>query len=103
MRTTLELPADLVEEIKRRAAQEGRTLKDEVAALLRLGLAKHEAPPQPANGNSQPSVARKAYIRLPLIECAEDAPARTMTNEQLEALIDETQTKEDIERLGLSL
>ena len=39
MKTTLELPDDLVKEIKLRAVHEGLKLKDAVADLLRRGLA----------------------------------------------------------------
>jgi hypothetical protein len=39
MKTTLELPDDLVKEIKLRAVHEGVKLKDAVADLLRRGLA----------------------------------------------------------------
>jgi len=39
MKTTLELPDDLVKQIKLRAVHEGRKLKDAVADLLRKGLA----------------------------------------------------------------
>ena|ERR1700676_1026896 len=38
MKTTLELPDDLVKEIKLRAVHEGKKLKDAVADLLRKGL-----------------------------------------------------------------
>ena len=39
MKTTLELPDDLVKEIKLGAVNEGKKLKDAVADLLRTGLA----------------------------------------------------------------
>ena len=39
MKTTLDLPDELVREIKLRAVNEGRTLKDVIADLLRAGLA----------------------------------------------------------------
>jgi len=39
MKTTLELPDDLVREVKLRALHEGKELKDAVAALLWRGLA----------------------------------------------------------------
>jgi plasmid stability protein len=39
METTLDLPAELVEEIRLRAAREGKPVEDEVAELLRRGLA----------------------------------------------------------------
>jgi plasmid stability protein len=40
MKTTMELPDDLVKEIKLRAVREGKKLKDAVAELLRKGLAE---------------------------------------------------------------
>ena len=39
MKTTLDLPADLVKEVKLRAVHEDKKLKDAVAELLRDGLA----------------------------------------------------------------
>jgi plasmid stability protein len=39
MKTTLELPDDLIKEIKLRAVHEGKKLKDAMADLLRTGLA----------------------------------------------------------------
>jgi hypothetical protein len=44
MKTTLELPDDLMREIKVRAALEDRKLKDLIAELLRRGLTAAEAP-----------------------------------------------------------
>ena len=46
MKTTLELPGDLVREIKLRALHDGRKLKDAMADLLRQvsGRASREAP-----------------------------------------------------------
>lgn len=43
-RTTLVLDAALYADLKRRAAQEGRTLTDLVERTLRLGLAASQAP-----------------------------------------------------------
>jgi hypothetical protein len=45
MKTTLELPDDLVRAIKIRAVNEDRKLKDIIAELLRLGLAEVDAGP----------------------------------------------------------
>lgn len=39
MKTTIELPDDLLKEVKLLAVHEGRKLKDTVASLLRQGLA----------------------------------------------------------------
>lgn len=38
MKTTVELPADLVRDIERRASQEGRQIDEAAADLLRKGL-----------------------------------------------------------------
>jgi plasmid stability protein len=43
MTTTLDLPADLVEDIHLRAEKEGRGLDETVAELLRAGLAASSA------------------------------------------------------------
>jgi hypothetical protein len=94
MKMTLELPDDLVRTVKLQAVQEGRKFKEVVAEIMYRGL------PQPA-----PSVNRPIRHRvvLPLFQCAPDAAASRMTAEELIALEHETQTKEDFERLGLSL
>jgi plasmid stability protein len=45
MKTTLELPDDLMRTIKIRAVNEDRRLKDVIAELLRRGLAAEESRP----------------------------------------------------------
>lgn len=62
MKTTLDLPDDLVRELKIRAAEEGLKLKDLFADLLRLGLSQPAAP-QPV----------RRRVRLPLVVCAHEA------------------------------
>lgn len=63
MKTTLELPPELVRAVKLRAVMGGRKLKDEVADLLRRGMAREaEAPSQ---------VRRR--VKLPLVRCAHEA------------------------------
>lgn len=47
MKTTLDLPNDLVHEVKLRALHEGQELKDAVADLLRKGLASSPTPAAP--------------------------------------------------------
>lgn len=96
MKTTLELPNDLVREIKLQAVNEGRKLKEVVADLLRRGLGQDSEKAALA----QP---RRQNIPLPLFPSASDAPAARMTAEQLVALEHETLTHEDLERLGPTL
>jgi hypothetical protein len=45
MKTTFDLPPDLVREVKLRAVHEGRKLKDVAAELLRVGLERPICPP----------------------------------------------------------
>lgn len=81
MKTTLELPDELLRTIKIRAAQENRKLKDLVAELLRRGLAQ---PPDAGSGAPH-------RVRLPLVEGAHAAlPDAEMTPERTaQILIDE--------------
>lgn len=62
MKTTLELPEDLMRAARIRAAAEGRRLKDVMAELIRKGLA------EPRQG-----AAPGRRVRLPLVECAHAA------------------------------
>ncbi|MHB8341778.1 MAG: antitoxin [Mycobacteriales bacterium] len=65
MKTTLDLPDELVRAVKIRAVNEGRRLKDVMADLIRCGLARETAP----------HAAPPTKVQLPLIRCAH--PART--------------------------
>jgi len=49
MKTTIDLPDDLVKEVTVRAAQEGIELPDAVARLIRKGLATESAAPVTAD------------------------------------------------------
>lgn len=60
MKTTLELPDELMRAAKIRAAQEGRKLKDVMADLVRRGLA-----------DAADSAGTR--VQLPLVECAHEA------------------------------
>ncbi|MBI5691126.1 MAG: hypothetical protein HZC55_13640 [Verrucomicrobia bacterium] len=94
MKTTLDLPDDLVQELKLRSVHERRKMKDVAAAALRRGLTMDEkAPPR----------ARKKSIKLPFFECGPDAPATKMTAEELIALEQKVNEEEDLKRAGLSL
>ncbi len=73
MKTTLELPDDLVKQMKLRALQDGRKLKDAVADLLRKGLAVARDEPSDAD---QPAVTRDKKTGLPLIACKRAATRR---------------------------
>jgi hypothetical protein len=94
VKTTLDLPADLVRAMKLRAVHEGRKLKDVAAELLERGL---QAKP-PLETSPQ-----KGEIQFPLIQCGPDALASKMTVEELLALEQEVFHQEDLQRLGIPL
>jgi plasmid stability protein len=74
MKTTLDLPDDLVRAVKIRAAEENRKLRDVTAELLRRGLAQPRGVASPAHRR----------LRLPLVECAHEArPDEEMTPERV--------------------
>lgn len=70
MKTTLDLPSDLVREIKLTAVHDGRKLKDLMADLLRRGLMAGKAK----------NAARPGRVKLPLIKCRKKA---ALTPEQV--------------------
>ena len=81
MKTTLDLPDDLMRAVKIRAVQENRRLKHTVADLLKRGLAEQRGAPAPS----------RQRIKLPLVDCAHEArPGDEMTPERVaEVLLDE--------------
>lgn len=88
MKTTLDLPDELVKRVKLRAIHEGRKLKDAVADLLRKGLDLE---------SGESSVSRPAAIvkdkksGLPVIQCRHAAaPNEEMTPDRVaQILIDQ--------------
>ncbi len=73
MKTTLDLPEDLVRAVKIRAVEENRKLKDMVSDLLRRGLERETGPRR--------SVRKR--VRLPLVRCAHPArPGEEVTAER---------------------
>ncbi|MEX0782810.1 MAG: antitoxin [Dehalococcoidia bacterium] len=72
MKTTLDLPDELMRSIKVKAAREDRKLKDVVADLLRRGMERDAAP-------------RKGHrVKLPLIRGGHPAaPGEEMTPERV--------------------
>lgn len=81
MKTTLDLPHDLMRAIKIRAVKENRKLKDAIAHLLRRGLAREPVVPATV----------RQRVKLPLVRCAHEArPGEEMTPERVaEMLLEE--------------
>jgi plasmid stability protein len=73
VKTTLDLPDDLVREVKIRAVRENRKLKDAVADLLRLGLSHRKL-----------VQSSRRRVALPLVACVHPArPGEEMTPERV--------------------
>ncbi len=100
MKTTMDLPEDLVRRIKIRAVQERKPLKRLVADLLDQGLkASAQARlPQP----SLPDGLEITKDGFPVFRCHSDAPATRMTAEELIALEQQIIEEEDMERAGIT-
>lgn len=101
MKTTLDLPDELVQQIKIRAVQARTPLKRFVADLLVKGL---EAPPvgTPAETESLPAGLEINARGFPVIRCGPDAPAAKMTARQLVALEQQALEAEDLKRGGVA-
>jgi hypothetical protein len=80
VKTTLDLPDELMREVKVLAAQSDRKLKDLLAELLQKGLLK---------GRKAPVASVQNRVSLPLVECGEPG-AIDLTSEQIyQALLDQ--------------
>ena len=81
MKTTLDLPDDLVRAVKLRAVAQNQTLKDLVIEFLQRGLGMH-----PLGRLEQPLTSSRVEIGengLPFIRCQPQAPASRMSVEAL--------------------
>src|SRR5438309_2088236 len=85
MKTTLDLPDDLVNQVKSRAARDGRKLKDAVAELLRKGLAATTG----EESDAEPAViTTDKKTGLPVVLCKKAAaPDEEMTPDRVADLL----------------
>ncbi|HRN36232.1 MAG TPA: hypothetical protein PLV70_08435 [Flavobacteriales bacterium] len=72
MKTTVELPEDVLRQLERRAVREGRRVAELVVELVRAGLK------QSAKKNS-PKIGRK----LPIVDCDPARPEEEMTPDRV--------------------
>lgn len=101
MKTTLDLPDELVQRIKIRAVQARKPLKRVVADLLVKAL---EAPPVSTAVETEPlpnglEINARGF---PVIRSRPDAPAAQMTVQQLIALEQQAFAAEDLNRGGIA-
>lgn len=101
MKTTLDLPDELVQRLKIRAVMERRPLKHFVADLLARGL---EAPMEPASAHAPalPAGLERNEHGIPVFRCAPGAPATRMTADELVALDQQALEQEELSRAGLA-
>ena len=97
MKTTLDLPNDLVQEIKLRAASEKRKLKDVAADLLRAALMP------PAKSSSLPTAA--VPKSLPVIKARSAPPGSTakLTAQEFSDWIKQADLDLEVERYEKAL
>jgi plasmid stability protein len=101
MKTTLDLPDELVRELKLRAVLQRRTVKDLVAETLRRGLGLQ--PPTGCSALAAGGPVEIAEDGLPVIRCRPGAPATRMTVDELLMLEQKAVATEDLQRAGLSV
>lgn len=101
MKTTLDLPDELIRAVKLQAVMQGRNLKDLVADFLRQGLGI--TPLVQPEQYSSSSLVTFDTNGLPVIRCGQDAPAKHMTLSELLDLEQETQTVEDLRHAGITI
>lgn len=82
MKATLDLPDDLLKEMKLRAVHEGRKFKDVAAEVFRRGLA------QPAQGADL-----HHRVKLPVIVSPPGTPTVSLTGEDIDRLLMEDEIK----------
>jgi len=101
MKTTLDLPDELIRAVKLRAVIQRRTVKDLVAEFIRegLGIAPTRRPKAPAVG----SLVQIGEGGLPTVRCHADAPATRMSVEELLMIEHDTQSVEDLKHAGITV
>lgn len=101
MKTTLDLPDEILREMKLRALIQGRTLRDLVADFLRQGLGLTSSKStQTVPTDSLVSIDAEGF---PVFRSGNNAPAQHMSIEELLALEQAALTSEDTQRAGLSV
>jgi len=87
MKTTLELPDDLIRKIKIRAVNENRKLKDVVADLLRRGLAAEEARASEVQYRVQTPLIKGGHPAPPGQELTPDRVSEILLEQEIENLV----------------
>lgn len=99
MKTTLDLPDELIHAVKLRAVMQRRTVKDLVADFLRQGLGI--APQAPMAVPPAGSMIDIGPDGLPRVRCQAGAPASNLDAVALLQLEQAALAKEDLRRAGM--
>jgi hypothetical protein len=98
MKTTFDLPDEIVREVKLRAVIQGKTVKSLVTEILRDGLGLETA--------REPPRSDRVVIGpdgIPFIRCRPGAPAERMSAQELLELERRALEEEDLHRAGITL
>ncbi len=101
MKTTLDLPDDVIRAVKLRAVMQRRPLKDLVADFLRQGLGMDSS--AQTNGPPADSVVEMAPNGLPTVRCRPGARAASFNLDELLRLEQSANFEEDLRHVGLPL
>ena len=83
MRTTLELPEEIMRQVKIRAAEKGRKLKEVFVELLKSGLMIMRKSHHPDDGIH---LGKDPKTGLPIVKAVNSAPGSTMKPNELKRL-----------------
>lgn len=116
MKTTLDIPDELLARLKERAARDGRDVDQLAASLLADALAspaQHVAglvpkalpliKPRPADVLPEPVITTDPVTGLPVIYSPPDAPIHRMTAAEFQAVVNAANEEDDLVRAGLPL
>jgi len=99
MKTTLDLPDDLMREMKIRAATQGKKLKDLMAETIRSGLFPESSPQE----KPKPVITKHPVLGFPIVECEPNPPISRMTIEEILKLEQDALAADDQKRAGLAI
>jgi hypothetical protein len=99
MKTTLDLPDDLMMEVKIRAARQGKKMKDVMAETLRKGL----FPESTAREYPKPIITRHPVLGFPMVTCEPAPPISRITLEEQLTLEQAALAADDLKRAGLAI
>jgi len=122
MKTTVDIPDEVADEVRRHAVRDGRELVAEIIQLVKLGILasefslaeltqvlRHYRELRNALVHGVPTPRRAFFLEkdpstgLPIIHSPPDAPIHSMSVDQILALSQAVLEEEDLERAGLSV